>query len=178
MKADLKPPSTTERVLLIRKNAPYATQSDIAKLLGVTRERIRQILKKHGLPPVVKRPPKYHQCLYCGANILTKFYRRQYCDEHCRTLHLWGIYPCDVCGKDIAMRHKEYQHRRRRFRSFTCSYTCRTVVIRDANKTLWELHRKYVGLRHLNSSTLAIPLEIRQAHGFGQPSNAQRRRNA
>ena len=103
MKADLKPPSTTERVLLIRKNAPYATQSDIAKLLGVTRERIRQILKKHGLPPVVKRPPKYHQCLYCGANILTKFYRRQYCDEHCRTLHLWGIYPCDVCGKDIAM---------------------------------------------------------------------------
>ena len=173
---DPKSGTARERVRKLRAQNPYITQSELARQIGVTRERVRQLLIKLGLPGVVPLPPVYQTCLECKKQFLpgkrgNPLYRSRllYCDQHCRTLAIWGLYPCEICGTDVAMRHKEYQHRKKVNRTFTCSYSCRGATIKTQNTTLWRLHKEHIGARALRSSTAAVPIKFRKQYGLEKP---------
>ena len=171
--------TTRDLVRQLRLEHPRITQIDLARRIGVTRERVRQILKRLGLQAVVPPPPVPWTCAGCKTTFQLSPHSRQhqtkrkYCDTHCRTLALWGIYPCEICGIDQAVRHKDYQHRKSINRTFTCSMTCRSKSNKEQSTALWKLHREHVGPREARSSVLAVPEEIRRQHGFNQPSYRQ-----
>ena len=163
-----------QKVVQLRREHPSISQAEIARRLGtVTRERVRQILLTEGLPAVVKPPPIMNTCRHCEKEFVVKPYLSKskiFCDKHCQTLYSWGLYPCDVCGDDVAIRHAEYKIRRTRNRTFTCGHACRATSIGAQSATLWKLHRQHIGTRELNSTTRDIPLELRKEYGLGKPT--------
>lgn len=86
--------------------------SDIARELGVSRERVRQICKTLGYKPLRKlivRQDKKH-CVVCGKESGS----RKYCSNDCRKKYIkdryWTQKPCKQCGKMISyLRSEEYK---------------------------------------------------------------------
>ena len=75
----------------------FMTMSDIARLVGISRQRVCQILQQEGLPTrhLIRQTNKYqYNCLLCGKISTNKF-----CSEECQKL--WRQIPvvCTRCGK-------------------------------------------------------------------------------
>jgi len=79
----------------LRQNNPEMTLQEIAVLFGASRERIRQILVKQGLPTIGIIPK--NKCLLCNKEIEkgSRFCRKCYSKVHTLTAY------CDNCGKPI-----------------------------------------------------------------------------
>ena len=58
-----------QRVLDIRKKDPMRKAIDIAIELGISRERVRQLLNQLGLPTNLQNPKQIYLCRNCGHRI-------------------------------------------------------------------------------------------------------------
>ena len=122
---------TRDEVLICRWKNPYATQAEIAQVVGVSRERVRQILKSLGLPPVVKNPEHYNPCGSCGKPMLrvSPTIRKKYCNKTCQSSAHTVTVECIVCGKLFIMATSRWTMHANRYNSISCSMECRGVSI-------------------------------------------------
>ena len=122
---------TRDKVLICRWKNPYATQAEIAQVVGVSRERVRQILKSLGLPPVVKNPEDYNPCKSCGKPMhrISTARTRKYCNRACQLSAHTVTVECVVCGKLFIMATSRWTMHSNRYNSISCSMECRGVSI-------------------------------------------------
>jgi len=81
-----------------RQLHPCATLQDISNKFGVTKERIRQILKRDGLRTQTTRldfSKERYVCPRCGGQ---KNYEAKWCKRCFSEMH-WVDVDCDNCGK-------------------------------------------------------------------------------
>jgi hypothetical protein len=123
-------------IMIYRAKNPYAKQADMARDLGITRERVRQILKKLGLPAVTKDPVveanRYANCESCGKKVVARHnsgLARKYCDRECFSSSRVVTIECFICGELFPMNLSQWEVRVRRFKTLTCSMKCRGVTI-------------------------------------------------
>ncbi len=99
--------NTKSKVISLRSTNPYMKMSDIGRAVGVSKQRVYQILRKQGLPTKRSVELKY-KCLVCGHSSSNKF-----CSKICKAK--WQKIPivCTNCGK-LFFRDKErlLQHHR------------------------------------------------------------------
>lgn len=86
--------SVAQQAIRLRKDNPCLTSSDIGRELGVTRERIRQILARDALP--TRRLHQEYVCQQCGTTIQQP---RRFCSLKCRFEYNHPVIECDQCGK-------------------------------------------------------------------------------
>lgn len=82
------------KVVSLRRNNPCALLDDIARQVGLTRERVRQILKESGRPTRHYIPPK--EKFYCSSCGKPSVY--PVCFD-CRKQQSWVEIACNSCGK-------------------------------------------------------------------------------
>jgi len=97
--------TTTTRLIQMVTYLPNAyTRAELARMLGVSRERTRQIVKKHHLESLVIKyrhsPPIL--CLNCGKEIDSQNRTRLCitCIIAQRFDQVWGRYICPTCDKE------------------------------------------------------------------------------
>ena len=83
------------------------TQAQIAREVGVSREYIRQLVKKYGLFEEYRQLHRYIQkCYRCGAPLDKRTYSRAICDN-CRLYKKYDVgHKCIVCGEETAPRKR------------------------------------------------------------------------
>jgi|TARA_Y100000310_G_scaffold162986_1_gene162918 hypothetical protein len=110
-----------EMVLRLRTINPEMKASHIAKEIGVTRERVRQILNMLGLPTRVGLLPVEY-CLQCGK---PRNRNRLFCSRACAWESKYIYLKCMGCGNDFKRREKLHAHNLRKGSSYVfCSKSC------------------------------------------------------
>ncbi len=113
---------TAERVWAIREGNPRALAVNIAKEVGVSRERVRQILVRFDLPTrILKEPTNW--CCFCVKPIpKAKLYCSRYCHERGHKVQV----VCRACGVEFTLRLSVYHVRSRRSKAggLWCSRAC------------------------------------------------------
>lgn len=105
-------------------SAPDGALSEIAREVGVSRERVRQIVRSAGIGWMPKHPAKVHRpCRLCGLPVMTP--RKLHC-EACRSIPA----VCATCGKSFTMTATRLKtdlrdSRRRNAGAIFCSRACR-----------------------------------------------------
>ena len=95
--------TTRTVVTSARQKNPCATLQQISDEVGVTRERVRQILRDVGLPTahLVRR----YVCLSCGTVLPLRC--RKFCNRQCQHNYTHIKVACDYCGTLREYRVKE-----------------------------------------------------------------------
>jgi transcription elongation factor Elf1 len=92
-------------VIRMRERDKYLTLQAIGDANGISRERVRQILKEHSdLPTVADKRRTFFKCLQCGTIFWLSPSRQRhgegrFCTRACKKQ--WHLIPaiCDGCGK-------------------------------------------------------------------------------
>jgi len=129
--------TTPNRTLVaqLRKDNPDMTLKTIGEKVGLSRERIRQILASENLSTrsvteVQRRAFKpFPRCETC--NLPTKAHNRKYCSNACRFPSAWTTFACYRCGKENTIETSQYKKRAKYYNHMHCSKSCST-------KTYWE----------------------------------------
>ena len=91
-------------IIALRQANPDMVLREIGEIVGLTRERVRQILKREGLPTSTYRPVLF---CFCGKEtLLTQSrYRSKYCSDACqaeaaakRHEATLSTLTCETCG--------------------------------------------------------------------------------
>jgi hypothetical protein len=82
----------------LRRADSYMTLQAIADRVGVTRERVRQILREARLPTVAQVLYKHH-CALCGGRISAKHRRHRACLREIAPAPV--LHSCPTCGRDF-----------------------------------------------------------------------------
>ena len=85
-----------EKIIDLRQKNPKMTLADIGRIVGLSRERVRQILVRHGLSTKAFRPKPF--CPLCGKPSLRAL--KTSCLE-CKAKRKWVYLPCDHCGRAV-----------------------------------------------------------------------------
>ena len=127
--------SNRATVVKLRKEQPNMTLQEMGGQIGISRERVRQILVSENLSTrsikeVERRTFKpLPRCESC--NLPTKAYNRKYCSNNCRFPNGWTTFACYRCGKEITIETSQYKKRVKHYNHIHCSKSCST-------KTYWE----------------------------------------
>ena len=113
--------TTREKVVSHRADNPLMSAADLARHIGVSRERVRQLLVALGLPTKVF-VRELHLCGFCGELTRNPFY----CSRPCHSMSTWVLFRCAVCDRVRRKRGCEVRARLRKSRSgnLYCSRTC------------------------------------------------------
>jgi len=119
----------TKDIIALRQANGLLTLKEIGDRVGVTHERVRQILKRAGLPTRGINP----NAVFC-AKCQRKLMRRPK-DSLCRPCHMKALgrpatLPCGTCGKDIPMTPARWSNHKRYLKlgfpgNVYCDRTCR-----------------------------------------------------
>jgi len=125
------------QIAAIKKKDPNKRQVDIARELGISRQRVHQVIKDLGYPPVVILDiPSY--CANCGKN-LSKQTKGDLCwDCHLADLHNRSLVKltCPQCGRVFTKRRGYVSSQRKRgYRQFFCGGSCRSKSVIEAQMT-------------------------------------------
>lgn len=112
---------------------PITNLAETGNRIGVTRERVRQLVRKHRIPTLHmrERPSKY-RCLFCGKHC-------KHPGHFCSRCWRWSrrvILTCDHCGAYFARRRCEVAGRRNQARykgHHYCSFPCALKHIFDTS---------------------------------------------
>lgn len=115
------------------------TLQEIANRFKLTRERVRQILERHGITCTAFKSLDHRTkrvtvpCLICGVGVETvpsKSLRRPFCSEGCKLDYYHPQITCDQCGKQFRRRRgvveRNKTDRRYKGKNF-CSESCYRV---------------------------------------------------
>jgi len=113
---------TTERVRAMREENPKALAINIAKEIGVSRERVRQILVRLDLPTRIPVEP-LNWCCFCVKPIREG---RLYCNRICHKRAHRVQLVCRACGVPFFVRLAAYRVRSERSKvvGLWCSRVC------------------------------------------------------
>ena len=116
---------TRSLVKALRSNHPDIPAVEIAELLSISRERVRQILKTEDLPTRIKSEPVYYgECKVCGGGLLIG--RKTYCSVECRSIDCRVSFRCDYCGQTKEILQSIYEVQKRRgYKYMYGSVSCR-----------------------------------------------------
>lgn len=146
-----------EQVVASKHENPMRTLASIGKDFGVTRERVRQILKEEGLyelyPPkqiIAKRSGRYLNCLQCNAELPSSHGSNRktgYCMKCSDIIHAQNYESrritliCKGCNKSFTMLKSTYNRRLIRKEEYQqtvthtvqdasvcCSYSCSATI--------------------------------------------------
>ena len=113
-----------QRVLDIRKKDPLRKAIDIAQEVGISRERVRQLLNELGLPTNLKNPKKIYLCSGCGRSILYTQRRTMLC-AICKIKSNYQLVTCQGCGEQFPRRNCVVRTSKKRgYEHVFCSYSC------------------------------------------------------
>ena len=160
--------SNTEWIISLRQENPDFTLLQIGERVGVTRERVRQVLKKNGLQTqstaaakhlIPKHLRKGEPCLRCSTPVpwvdnlaVTKhtngrYYQRggyqRYCSDECRRAPMTK-YVCTNCGEEKELTVSQYRAKLRRraeglySEAIYCSHSCKSLGYWKVAKGLKE----------------------------------------
>lgn len=115
-----------QQVVELRQKNPCMTSTWIADKVGLSRERVRQILKSEGL--MTKRPPRL--CPQCGKTVRSR--RQVYCSWKCRRKDTYIKAACDYCGKlkEVRASYIVSQQGIRGYNNFYCGLSCKMAAAR------------------------------------------------
>jgi len=92
--------NTREQIAQLRQDNPCLTLEQIGYKVGVSRERVRQLLNKEGLP--TKHHIRQRYCVVCGETIPHYNTKGNTCSMKCfKKLHSVTLI-CTACGKEFA----------------------------------------------------------------------------
>lgn len=115
-----------ESIGKIREQNPCATLQSIANKVGVSRERVRQILKSENKPTTHWKPK--HICPTCGSEILRRNTGNfnKFCSPECRNKNIYIPVSCSECNKIFPLRahYVIYMTNIRGREHFFCSKEC------------------------------------------------------
>jgi hypothetical protein len=117
-----------ERVVTLKRNSPSMTQTDIAKQVGVTKERVRQLLNKEGLNNVsqIREQKRLSRtCIQCGE--IRPNDNSKYCSRLCHRMAHRTIVYCSFCGaakSRMLSETKVYEGNKNKHKHFFCSRHC------------------------------------------------------
>ena len=114
---------------------PTRRASIMAKDLGISRERVRQILNALDLPTAFFIEPQICENDIC-QNKVPRYSKSKTCSRECFTAHRMGKFICDFCGKIKEMSKALIALQKSRYKHMYCSRSCR-------GKGYWENKRKH-----------------------------------
>lgn len=143
---------SNKKLLQIQQYTEYCkqglSQTQVAKLKGVSKQRINQILKKLGLIDLYKDAKPFKKCKACGKKIRSAL---TYCTD-CNPKNIKQY--CKICGKELfpGKRQKGYclYHAPNRHRIGTC-YICGNYGPLVAHNSCRRCYQRV--MRRLNYST-------------------------
>ena len=114
-----------DRVKSLRQSNPGMTLIEIGEEVGVTRERVRQILASENLETrsTARIPIPMPPCRRCGNFV--PYRKRIFCSSICQHPTGRTIVMCHSCGKEISLMTSIYKTRQARAAHIHCSRTCR-----------------------------------------------------
>ena len=154
-----------ERIVELRQLNPTMTLEAIGEKVGVSKERVRQVLVKEDLPTVAvgqssTKEKEKIPCIECGT-LDKKFNTKQslYCSKECisKARNKYWIrfhkehpdrrttYQCAYCGNSKTIRTGIYERQVRNFKNLYCSHSCSlqaqwdnkdSKIRRESNKDL------------------------------------------
>ena len=89
--------TTRERVAALRVADPKLTLQSIGDQVGVTRERVRQLLNEANLPTRAVRELKSYPCKYCGEHVASHKKAHRRCGMDAKTIYV----RCHWCEKGL-----------------------------------------------------------------------------
>lgn len=105
----------TEKIIELRRNNPCMTMQWIADRVGVSRERIRQVLSAAGLRTWSTCINIFFYCVHCG-----KPSKREFCSRQCKKEHNRVSVACFNCGTIINRKIVEITRSKRHFCTRGC----------------------------------------------------------
>jgi len=121
-------------IMQLRLDNPTMTLEEMGQQVGLTRERIRQILKHNNVPTRAISKYPQRKCANCQKpltntqgsmlHVRASSPAISYCNTQCRQSKLYDYYPCDYCGRLVWKRKKEYKHLKTLSQTFHCSHSC------------------------------------------------------
>lgn len=115
--------TTRDRLVQIITAEPKKySQAELGRMLGVSRERAREIVKRLDLGDLVRAKHWSFYCLDCGKPIYHGAIRCRQCSRAKRV-----TLTCDFCGKQFERKESEA----RRYKKHFCSRSCSRNYARD-----------------------------------------------
>lgn len=153
--------SNRERIRELRQLYPKMTLLAIGNELGISKERVRQILVEENLPTVsvgqsTTKAKEIQPCIECGnLNKEFNYKHSTYCSQECVNKvrnRYWEqfhkdnpnrrtTFQCSYCGKDKTIRTTLYKQQLDRFKNLYCSHSCST-------KAQWDDENSAMRKRH------------------------------
>jgi hypothetical protein len=95
----LNPETNRQKVVRLRKTNPCLTTTSIGNEVGISRERVRQILKSSGLQ--TRKYYKRYVCNNCGEKIIpsAEYNSKLFCSRECHDAFYEFSVECAMCGK-------------------------------------------------------------------------------
>ena len=113
--------ANTAKVIALKIYNPEIKAIEIAKLVGVSRERVRQILIKYDMPTKVSK--MHRPCVRCGEDV--KHYVNLFCSSECRYLNFNIELECEVCKERFyRLRTRHELNLNRGYEHVYCSKQC------------------------------------------------------
>ena len=111
-------------VTYLRRTSPDMTLQEIGSHVGISRERVRQILVSEQLETRSRgRYLPLPVCLYCGTSLPNR--QRKYCDSKCQYPNGKTTVYCNYCNKEMIFMTSVYLSRTSRAKYIHCSRSCR-----------------------------------------------------
>ena len=119
------PSGNRDIVTYLRETNPAMTLQEIGSHVGISRERVRQILVSEHLETrsTARIPIPMPPCRRCGNFV--PYRKRIFCSSICQHPTGRTIVMCHSCGKEISLMTSIYKTRQARAAHIHCSRTCR-----------------------------------------------------
>ena len=104
---------TRTRVKEIRATNPCLSMLKIGKQVGISRERVRQILKSEKMRTKIPTKSKTYTCAVCGKKFslspsdIIRGCTGLCCSRQCRTKYCAITFICEVCGREFTCPQSE-----------------------------------------------------------------------
>ena len=162
------------QIIQLKEDHPELTLDEIGSQVGLTKERVRQILHKEGLPTISSKMPSdwnTHKkprgnCIICGDQIGSyRSITSKYCGTECRNEGLarnrrtgisktsYTTFNCDNCGKEHSIRTALYNTQKKRgYKNQYCGNKCKVEVA--ISKALKVRREKYLARKEYEDSKI------------------------